>query len=62
MKLENYIKIIAGAFVFSFALLGYFHSKYWLFLTMFVGLNLFQFGFTNFCPLTIILKKCNIKE
>lgn len=62
MRLENYIRIIAGAFIFSSAFLGYFHSKYWLFLTMFVGLNLFQFGFTNFCPMALILKKCNIKE
>jgi len=62
MKLENYIRIIAGAMVFVSALLGYFHNKYWLFLTMLVGLNLFQFGFTGFCPLGMILKKCGVKE
>lgn len=61
MYRENYIRIIAGLFVFVSALLGYFHHKYWLFFTMFVGLNLFQFGFTNFCPLGIILKKMGIK-
>lgn len=57
MKIENKIRIIAGMFVFISALLGYTHHKYWLFFTMFVGLNLFQFGFTNFCPLEIILKR-----
>jgi len=62
IKLENYIRIIAGAFVFITAVLGYTHHKYWLFATMFVGLNLFQFGFTNFCPLAIILKKLGVKE
>lgn len=62
MKLENYIRIIAGTFVFVSAALGFFHSKYWLLLTMFVGLNLFQFGFSGFCPLAIILKKAGVKE
>ncbi|MCK5684021.1 DUF2892 domain-containing protein [bacterium] len=62
MKLENYIRVIAGLFVFVSALLGYLHHKYWLFFTMFVGLNLFQYGFTNFCPMALILKKLGIKE
>lgn len=62
MKLENYIRIIAGMFVFISALLGFLHSKNWLFFTMFVGLNLFQFGFTGFCPMAILLKKLGVKE
>lgn len=57
LSVERKIRIIAGTFVFVSALLGYVHSKYWLFITMFVGLNLFQFGFTQFCPLEIVLKK-----
>jgi len=62
MKLENLIKVIAGTFVFVSALLGYLYNKNWLFFTMFVGLNLFQYGFTGFCPLGIILKKIGVKE
>ncbi len=61
MELENYIRIIAGAFVFISALLGFFVSKYWLLFTMFVGLNLFQFGFSGFCPMAIALKKLGVK-
>ncbi|MCA9460337.1 MAG: DUF2892 domain-containing protein [Nanoarchaeota archaeon] len=57
LSIESKIRIIAGTFVFISALLGFFHHKYWLFITMFVGLNLFQFGFTQFCPLKLILKK-----
>lgn len=57
LSVQDKIKIIAGSFVFISALLGYLHSSYWLFFTMFVGLNLFQYGFTKFCPLEIILKK-----
>ena len=39
-----------------------FLSPWWLAFTAFVGLNLFQFGFTNFCPLGLILKKLGVRE
>lgn len=57
MSVEDWIKVIAGTFIFVSALLGYFVHQYWLFVTMFVGLNLFQFGFTKFCPLKLVLEK-----
>lgn len=56
-KRIDLIHRIAGIFVLVSALLGYFHNRAWLFLAMFVGLNLLQYSFTNFCPLEIILKK-----
>jgi len=62
MNTERKIKIIAGALVFTTALLGFLFNKYWLLVTMFVGLNLFQFGFTNFCPLEKILKRYEKKN
>jgi len=62
MKVKNYVRIIAGLFVFISALLGYLVNINWLFVTMLVGLNLFQFGFTNWCPLAVILKKLGVKE
>ena len=34
----------------------------WLWFTAFVGVNLFQSGFTKFCPLEMILKKAGVKE
>ena len=60
--IEQYIKIFAGTVVFTTALLGYLHNQNWLFITMFAGLNLFQFGFTGFCPLKCALKKAGVKE
>ena len=51
------VKIIAGSLIFVSALFGFFFSKYWLLITMFVGLNLFQLGFSNWCPLEKILRK-----
>lgn len=56
-KTENIVRIIAGAMIFTTTLLGLFHSHYWLYFTLFIGLNLFQSGFTGFCPLELILKK-----
>jgi hypothetical protein len=57
MKMENYIRAIAGAIILITLLLGYVHSSYWLFFTAFVGLNLLQSAFTKFCPMENILEK-----
>jgi hypothetical protein len=67
MTLERYIRIFAGCFILISLALGVeaspvFVSKYWLWLTAFVGANLLQFGFTDFCPLGIILKKMGVRE
>lgn len=61
MKIENQVRAFAGIFILVSLLLSQFHSNYWLFFTAFVGLNLFQSSFTNFCPLEIILKKIQKK-
>jgi hypothetical protein len=57
MTIENKIRAFAGAFILASIALTLFDSKYWLFLTGFVGLNLLQSSATKFCPLEIILKK-----
>lgn len=67
MTVERYIRIFAGSFILVSLALGVeasplFVSKYWLGLTAFVGANLLQFGFTNFCPLGLILKKLGVPE
>ena len=67
MAVERYIRIFAGLFILISLALGVeasplFVSPWWLAFTAFVGLNLFQFGFTNFCPLALILKKLGVPE
>jgi len=67
MTVERYIRVIAGLFITLSLALGVegspvFVSKWFLAFTAFVGLNLFQFGFTNFCPLGIILRKLGVPE
>ncbi|MDD2737524.1 MAG: DUF2892 domain-containing protein [Methylomonas lenta] len=67
MTVERIVRIVAGAFILLSLSLGVegsplFHSSNWLWFTVFVGANLFQSGFTQFCPLEIILKKLGIKQ
>jgi Protein of unknown function (DUF2892) len=67
MNAERIVRIVAGSFILLTLLLGVeaspiFVSKYFLFFTAFVGLNLFQSGFTQICPLNSILAKCGIKN
>lgn len=50
MKLARMLRGIAGTFVLIGTLLAQFHSHWWLIFTAFVGLNLLQSAFTNWCP------------
>ncbi len=49
------LRTIAGTFILASLLLAIIHSKYWLLFTAFVGINLFQSGFTNWCGMMKIL-------
>ncbi len=60
MKMEMIIRRFAGIFVLTSLLLAHYHSPYWLWFTAFVGFNLLQSSFTNFCPLEIILRKMGV--
>ncbi len=60
MTVERFIVIAAGFFIMLSLALSHYHSPYWLWFTAFVGFNLFQSGFTGFCPMAIILKKFGI--
>ena len=62
MKLENWLRLVAGVFVLISLALGYFYSSYWYLFTAFVGLNLAQSAFTNWCPSMVVLRKFGIKE
>jgi len=62
MTVERYLRGIAGFFIIISVLLAHFHSPYWLFFTGFVGLNLLQSAFTNWCPMMSILKMLNCES
>ncbi len=57
MKMESYIRAIAGSVILVTLLLGWLVSPYWYLFTAFVGANLFQSAFTGFCPMENILEK-----
>ncbi|HAS81986.1 MAG TPA: DUF2892 domain-containing protein [Verrucomicrobia bacterium] len=60
MKVTDWIHVIAGVFIMTSLALGHWVHPGWFCFTAFVGLNLFQYGFTGFCPLAIILKRCGV--
>jgi hypothetical protein len=67
MTVERYIRIFAGLFILVSLALGIegspvFVSRWALAFTAFVGLNLFQFGFTNWCPMGSILRKLGVPD
>jgi hypothetical protein len=62
MTVERSLRGIAGFFVLVSALLAHYHSPYWLFFTGFVGMNLLQSAFTNWCPMMDILKRLGVKS
>ncbi len=60
MTLDRYLRMIAGFFVLLSLALGYWVSPYWYLFTAFVGLNLFQSAFTNWCPMMVFLQKLHV--
>ena len=67
MTINRIIHIFAGFVIMLSLALGaaaspLFVNANWLWLTLFVGANLFQSGFTRFCPLGVILKKLGVPE
>lgn len=57
MSLEHAVEAFAGFMVLLSVALTYFVHPGFIWLTVFVGVNLFQQSFTGFCPAAIILKK-----
>lgn len=62
MTVERYLRMIAGAIVVFTLALGHLVSPYWYLLTAFVGLNLFQSAFTNWCPMMTFLRKLGVRQ
>lgn len=60
MKIENAIRILAGTMVLLSLALAHWVSPYWLWLAVFVGVNLIQSAFTGFCPAETILRKLGV--
>jgi hypothetical protein len=59
--MDRYLRMIAGVFVVASLALGTWVNHNWYYFTAFVGLNLFQSAFTNWCPTISVLRKLGIK-
>ena len=62
MTVERALRLIAGALVAFSVLLGIYVNANFLWFTLFVGVNLFQSSFTNWCPMMVILRKAGLTD
>ena len=62
MNVERFLRLIAGALVMLSVALGYYVNPYWFLFTVFIGLNLFQSAFTNWCPMMTFLRKLGVRD
>jgi hypothetical protein len=67
MTVDRWIRAFAGTFILVSLALGapaspLYVSQWWLAFTAFVGANLFQYAFTDVCPLGWVLKKLGVPE
>ncbi len=61
MSIGRIVLAFAGAVIFLSVAMANYHHPYWLWVTVFVGVNLFQAAFTGFCPLAKILRRLGTK-
>lgn len=68
MTIQRTIRIIAGSFILLSIFLASIYNGVvlseptWLWFTLFVGANLLQSGFTQWCLMEVILKKLGMKS
>ena len=60
MNVDRIVHATAGTLILASLALAHGHSPYWLWLTAFVGANLLQSGFTNWCLLSSILSRLGV--
>ncbi len=61
MTVDSMLRLIAGFIVMASVLLGMYADSRFLWLTLFVGANLFQSGFSGWCPMMAILRKAGVR-
>ena len=62
MTVDRALRMLAGAFVLITLALAHWVSPWWLLFTAFVGLNLLQSAFTNWCPAMAIFRWMGLPE
>lgn len=62
MKLNDALRLLAGVMVLLSVTLTLYHDPRWVWLTLFVGLNLSQSAFTKWCPAIWLFRNLGLKE
>lgn len=62
MSLDRSVMLFAGFMVLLSVVLTLWVSHYFVWFTVFIGLNLIQSSFTGFCPAAMVFKKLGIKS
>lgn len=62
MTIERGVTAFAGLMVLLSVALTYFVHEGFVWLTIFVGVNLFQQSFTGFCPAAIVMRKLGMRS
>lgn len=61
MNVERALRMLAGTMVLLSLILTTFVSPHFIWLTAFVGLNLLQSAFSNWCPAMVVLRKLGLQ-
>ena len=62
MTVERAVRLMAGLMILLSLALAHFFSPNWLWLAAFVGLNLSQSAFTNWCPAMSFFRAMGLKD
>ncbi|HPF74765.1 MAG: DUF2892 domain-containing protein [Rhodanobacteraceae bacterium] len=62
MTIERAVIRFAGFMVMLSVVLTLFVSPWFWVFTAFIGLNLFQYSFTGFCPAAMVMKRMGIGQ
>lgn len=62
MTIEKALRIMAGIMILLSVALTHFVSPWWILFTIFIGINLLQSGFTNWCPAISLFKAMGLRS
>jgi len=62
MTIERTLRLVAGILLLASLALAHYVNPNWLWFSAFIGLNLFQSGLTNWCPMMTFLQKAGMKS
>jgi hypothetical protein len=62
MNLDRFVMLFAGMMLLLSVGLTHWHHQNWIWLTVFIGLNMIQASFSGFCPVAIVMKKAGVQR